>query len=136
MAINKIVGYITPGMTSGEKTLQKLIPDLKNAYDWVKVVLPDNFSGANISASFYITDNIYILCNAFNNSGNTAEMKTYFVTENSKTEINDIHLSGADGNTMYNVIWIFTKTDKGFAMSLKSLLISTPDLSSDYTCYF
>ena len=63
-------------------------------------------------------------------------MKTYFVTENSKTEINDIHLSGADGNTMYNVIWIFTKTAKGFAMSLKSLLISTPDLSSDYTCYF
>ena len=81
MAISKIVGYITPGMTSGEKTLQKLIPDLKNAYDWVKVVLPDKFSGANISASFYITDNIYILCNAFNNSGNTAEMKTYFVTE-------------------------------------------------------
>lgn len=136
MAISKIVGYITPGMSSGEKTLQKLIPNLKNAYDWVKVVLPDNFSGANVSASFYITDNIYILCEAFNNSGNTAEMKTYFVTENSKTEINDIHLSGADGNTMYNVIWIFTKTAKGFAMSLKSLLISTPDLSSDYTCYF
>ena len=29
MAISKIVGYITPGMSSGEKTLQKLIPDLK-----------------------------------------------------------------------------------------------------------
>ena len=108
MAISKIVGYITPGMSSGENTLKKLIPDLKNAYDWVKVVLPDYFDGSNVSASFYITDNIYILCEAFNNSGNTAEMKTYFVTENSKTEINDIRLSGGYGYSMYNVIWLFT----------------------------
>ena len=139
MAISKIVGYTTPGMTGGGNTLRAIFADLKNAYDWVKTVLPANDNAYNytdVSGSFYITDNIYIECDAVDNSGTGAEMKTYFVTEKGKKQVNSIHLSGSDGKGSYTIIWVFTKTAKGFAMSLKSLVISSPDLSPDYTCYF
>lgn len=139
MAISKIVGHITPGSNSGANTLKALFADLKNAYEWVKVVLPNNteYGNDDVSASFYITDTIYIECVATYNTGTNSNMTTYFVNEKGKKKINNIRLSGSEYNKGdYTIIWIFTKTDKGFAMSLKSIIVSTPDLSSDYTCYF